>query len=183
MIFGIHLCAQECVWAFWTSPCLWGDPAGRSASLWKVRAVVRLDLLSFTCLIRQDSDGHSTTPPRKKSSAEAVQCKNGLNLFSIVHRTCPEHFQQRRRGEKKRKKNATTRKKPQGNTPKERRERQPQENADRRRREKTSRNQRRKGARGNLGQTGRRVVSLDTVFPARYSSLWTVVRPALFTRR
>ena len=58
------LCVQECVWAFWTSPYLWGDPAGRSASLWRGSVVVRLDLLSFTCLIRQDSDGHSA-PPRK----------------------------------------------------------------------------------------------------------------------
>ena len=58
------LCVQECVWAFWTSPYLWGDPAGRSASLWNVSVVVRLDPLSFTCLIRQDSDGHSA-PPRK----------------------------------------------------------------------------------------------------------------------
>ena len=32
----------------------------------------------------------------------------------------------------------------------------------------------------NLGQTERSVVSLDTVFPARDSSLWTVVRLALW---
>ena len=32
----------------------------------------------------------------------------------------------------------------------------------------------------NLGQTGRSVVSLDTVFPTRDSSLWTVVRLALW---
>ena len=81
--------------------------------------------------------------------------------------------------EKNCKKNATTRKKL-GKTPKKSGANDSQENADRRRREETSRNQRRNGAGRNLGQTGRCVVSLGTVFPARYSSFWTVVRPALW---
>ena len=100
---GKHLYALECDRTLWTFPDLSASESaeygklslcsgmrlgvldlpenvgrskpGRSASLWRVSVMVRLDLLSFTCLIRQDSDGHSA-PPRKMADTlrTPVEC-------------------------------------------------------------------------------------------------------------
>ena len=95
---------------------------------------------------------------------------------------CPSHLpgtlSTEKTGEKQQKR--PKRGKAAGKDPKKSGANDSQENADRQRREETSRNQRQRGAGRNLGRTGRCVVSLDTVFPARDTSLWTVVRPALW---
>ena len=116
------VCVQECVWEFWTSPKMWGDPTGRSASLWRVSVMVRLDLLSFTCLIRQDSDGHSA-PPRKMADTlrTPVECIMGLNLFRPSHQ--PAKLPTQNTGNNRQKRH--NEEKAAGKHPKERRERQP----------------------------------------------------------
>ena len=91
-------------------------------------------------------------------------------------KTCPIHFRQRKQGENL--KNAKTRKKPRGKTPKERHEKPPRKHGPTTTRRTKPKPKTERG-RDNLGQTGRCVLSLDTVFPECDRSLWSVVGQAL----
>ena len=107
----------------------------------------------------------------EKTSTNPVECI--MDQICLVHHTSPQYFRHRTRG--------TTAKTPErgksrGDTPQKSGENDSQEKGQT---TTTRRNKPRPnteaGAQENQGQTGRSVVSLDTVFPARDSSLWTVV--------
>ena len=191
MIFGIHLGARECDWTFWTSPV----SVGRSSWSLRIRGVWQ----SVSML--RNAPGPSGAPlPDMASPSWSLRTtkETGLNHFSAgwtkkmfrpsdwrvpfapenprLQQFSPSNLPgslptEKTGGNRKNEKTA-------GKTPKERHEKpakktRTNDNA-KKPKPKTERD------RDNLGQTGRCVESLDTVFPECDRSLRSVVVQALW---